>query len=83
MLLQDFRVFMSSKTEQAGHPIVPTETLNKILDFLPQLQSFNEMLLKDLTDRITNWSVVVRVLLFWVVMIVLPLLLPLLKVRQT
>ena len=46
---------MSSKTEQAGHPIVPAETLNKILDFLPQLQSFNEMLLKDLTDRIANW----------------------------
>ena len=61
MLLQDFRTFMSNKAEQAGHSIVPTETLNKILDFLPQLLSFNEMLLKDLTDRIANWSVVVVV----------------------
>ncbi|XP_076448125.1 uncharacterized protein LOC143284890 [Babylonia areolata] len=56
LLNVDFRVFMSGKTEQAGHTIVPAETLNKILDFLPQLQSFNEMLLKDLTDRIANWD---------------------------
>ncbi|KAL8581959.1 hypothetical protein ACOMHN_027941 [Nucella lapillus] len=56
LLNVDFRVFMSSKTEQAGQAIVPAEALNKILDFLPQLQSFNEMLLKDLTDRIANWD---------------------------
>ncbi|KAK7481794.1 hypothetical protein BaRGS_00026941, partial [Batillaria attramentaria] len=56
LLNVDFRVFISEKTEQAGHSIVPSETLNKILDFLPQLQSFNEMLLKDLTDRIANWE---------------------------
>ncbi|XP_070193286.1 uncharacterized protein [Littorina saxatilis] len=56
LLNVDFRKFMSEKTEHAGSPIVPTETLNKILDFLPQLQSFNEMLLKDLTDRIAHWE---------------------------
>lgn len=56
LLNVDFRVFISQRTEQVGHSIVPSETLNKILDFLPQLQSFNEMLLKDLKDRIANWD---------------------------
>ena len=46
---------MSQKTEELGHAVIPTDILNKILDFLPQLQSFNEMLLNDFTERISNW----------------------------
>lgn len=56
LLNVDFRVFVSKKTEQLGHAVVPNETLNKILDFLPQLHGFSEILLKDLTDRIANWK---------------------------
>ncbi|XP_025106664.1 FYVE, RhoGEF and PH domain-containing protein 6-like isoform X3 [Pomacea canaliculata] len=56
LLNVDFRVFVSQKTEEVGHAVVPSETLNKILDYLPQLQSFNEVLLKDLKERIDGWE---------------------------
>ncbi|CAG5115277.1 unnamed protein product, partial [Candidula unifasciata] len=56
LLNLDFRLHISKLTETLGHPVVPTETLNKILDYLPQLQNFNEDLLKDLKERIENWE---------------------------
>ncbi|BFZ08455.1 hypothetical protein BsWGS_11493 [Bradybaena similaris] len=56
LLNLDFRLHISKLTETLGHPVAPTETLNKILDFLPQLQNFNEDLLKDLKERIENWE---------------------------
>ena len=55
MLPQDFRQHISIATEKLGQSVIPSETLNKILDYLPQLQNFNEELLKDLKERIDNW----------------------------
>ncbi|CAG5120814.1 unnamed protein product, partial [Candidula unifasciata] len=57
LLNVDFRVHISKSGEQCNHPIVPAETMNKILDFLPQLQNLNEDLLKDLSERVEHWDV--------------------------
>ena len=46
---------ISRATEKAGRPIVPSEVLNRILKYLPQLQNFNEDLLHDLQERVNNW----------------------------
>jgi len=54
---QDFRLHLSRATEKAGRPVIPSEVLNRILKFLPQLQNFNEDLLRDLEDRVANWYV--------------------------
>ncbi|KAL4226589.1 FYVE [Mactra antiquata] len=56
LLNVDFRLHVTSATEKMGRPIIPTETLNRILDYLPQLEIFNEGLLKDLEERIKNWE---------------------------
>ena len=52
---QDFRKHISDATENQGRPVIPSETLNRILDYLPQLQNFNEDLLKDLEERLSKW----------------------------
>ncbi|XP_064604770.1 FYVE, RhoGEF and PH domain-containing protein 5-like [Liolophura sinensis] len=52
----DFRLAVSAATEKAGKPVIAADTLNKILNFLPQLQNFNEDLLKDFTERLENWD---------------------------
>ncbi|CAL1531331.1 unnamed protein product [Lymnaea stagnalis] len=61
LLNLDFRVHISNATEKLGQPVIPSETLNKILDFLPQLQNFNEELLKDFKECIENWDVKPRI----------------------
>lgn len=55
LTFQDFRVHISQATEYAGKAVIPNEVLNKILEHLPQLQNFNEDLLKDFQNRIANW----------------------------
>ncbi|XP_041348475.1 FYVE, RhoGEF and PH domain-containing protein 6-like [Gigantopelta aegis] len=52
----DFRVAVSQEIENVDRPVIPSETLNRILDYLPQLQSINEDLLKDIRDRFENWD---------------------------
>ncbi|GFR90665.1 FYVE, RhoGEF and PH domain-containing protein 6 [Elysia marginata] len=56
LLNVDFRVHVSEATEKLGQPVIPTSIMNKILAYLPQLQDFNEDLLRDLTERIKNWE---------------------------
>lgn len=56
LLNVDFRLHISRCTERAGRPVVPSEVLNRILKYLPQLQNFNEDLLRDLEDRVANWD---------------------------
>lgn len=51
--LQDFRVHVTQ--EKYDQPIVPADSLNRMLQFLPQLQNLNEELLKDLEERISTW----------------------------
>uniref|UniRef100_A0A0L8HMJ7 DH domain-containing protein n=1 Tax=Octopus bimaculoides TaxID=37653 RepID=A0A0L8HMJ7_OCTBM len=51
----DFRLAVSNATEKAGRTVIPTDVLNRILNFLPQLQNFNEDLLSDLENRLKNW----------------------------
>ncbi|BFZ10698.1 hypothetical protein BsWGS_13737 [Bradybaena similaris] len=61
LLNVDFRVHISQCVDKCNHPIVPAETVNKILDFLPQLQDLNEVLLKDLSERVQHWDVNPRI----------------------
>ncbi|XP_060563641.1 FYVE, RhoGEF and PH domain-containing protein 6-like isoform X2 [Ruditapes philippinarum] len=56
LLNVDFRLHISKATEKIGRPVIPNEILNRILDYLPQLQIFNEGLLKDLEDRLKTWE---------------------------
>ncbi|XP_048739942.2 FYVE, RhoGEF and PH domain-containing protein 6-like isoform X3 [Ostrea edulis] len=56
LLNVDFRVFVSQATEASGKPVIPNEVLNKILNYLPQLQNLNEELLKDLQTRVAQWE---------------------------
>lgn len=56
LLNLDFRVFISQATESSGKPVIPNEVLNKILNYLPQLQNLNEELLKDLQTRVAKWE---------------------------
>ncbi|XP_069110952.1 LOW QUALITY PROTEIN: FYVE, RhoGEF and PH domain-containing protein 6-like [Argopecten irradians] len=52
----DFRLHISKAEEEAGKTIVPKEYIDKILSHLPQLQNFNEVLLKDMESRIDKWD---------------------------
>ncbi|XP_021376894.1 FYVE, RhoGEF and PH domain-containing protein 5-like isoform X1 [Mizuhopecten yessoensis] len=52
----DFRLHISKAEEEAGKTIVPKEYMDKILSHLPQLQNFNEVLLKDMQARIEKWD---------------------------
>ncbi|XP_046583050.1 LOW QUALITY PROTEIN: FYVE, RhoGEF and PH domain-containing protein 1-like, partial [Haliotis rubra] len=52
----DFRNHVTKAAEKVDHAVIPSEMLNKILDYLPQLHNFNEDLLKDLTERIEHWK---------------------------
>ncbi|GFN90871.1 fyve, rhogef and ph domain-containing protein 6 [Plakobranchus ocellatus] len=54
--IYDFRLHISEATEKLSQPVIPSEMMNKILAFLPQLQNFNEDLLKDLSDRVNDWE---------------------------
>ncbi|XP_022299385.2 uncharacterized protein LOC111108108 isoform X1 [Crassostrea virginica] len=56
LLNVDFRVFISQATEATGKPVIPNEVLNKILNYLPQLQNLNEEILKDLQNRVVHWE---------------------------
>ncbi|XP_062613414.1 uncharacterized protein LOC134275178 [Saccostrea cucullata] len=56
LLNVDFRVFISQATEANGKPVIPNEILNKVLNYLPQLQNLNEELLKDLQERLNKWD---------------------------
>ncbi|GAB1609622.1 FYVE, RhoGEF and PH domain-containing protein 2-like isoform X3 [Argonauta hians] len=57
----DFRMAVSNATEKAGRPVIPSDVLNRILDFLPQLQNFNEDLLSDLENRVKNWDSIKKI----------------------
>ncbi|XP_029642296.1 FYVE, RhoGEF and PH domain-containing protein 6 isoform X1 [Octopus sinensis] len=57
----DFRLAVSNATEKAGRPVIPTDVLNRILNFLPQLQNFNEDLLSDLENRLKKWDSIQKI----------------------
>ncbi|XP_064632195.1 titin-like isoform X2 [Lineus longissimus] len=56
LLNLDFRQAVSSTTEEVGRPIIPSVVLNRILHYLPQLESFNSEFLQDLHKRVDNWE---------------------------
>ncbi|KAH9487650.1 FYVE, RhoGEF and PH domain-containing protein 6 [Bulinus truncatus] len=61
LLNLDFRIHISGATEKFGQPVIPSEQLNKILDLLPQLLTFNEDLLKDIKGRLEKWDIDPRI----------------------
>lgn len=61
LLNVDFRKAISDATEKIGRPVIPTDMLNRILDYLPQLQNFNEVLLHDLEERLKEWDKVQKI----------------------
>lgn len=69
LLNVDFRKFVcewreGGEEQQGGHgqqdahhaPILPSHELDKILNYLPQLQNLNEEILSDLEVRIADWD---------------------------
>ncbi|KAJ8301827.1 hypothetical protein KUTeg_020814 [Tegillarca granosa] len=56
LLNQDFRLHISQTTESLQRIVISNDILNKILNYLPQLQNFNEDLLHDLEERISHWE---------------------------
>lgn len=58
LLNVDFRQFVCEWQEVgcSHHPPLPLEDLNKILNYLPQLQNLNEEILADLEARIADWE---------------------------
>lgn len=53
LLTDDFVNFVKNVDKD---PIIPEQELDKIIDYLPQLKSFNEDLLKDFEGRMDNWT---------------------------
>lgn len=54
LLTNDFMNFV--KAVDSDNSVIPETDLNKIMNTLPQLKSFNEELLKDFEERLQNWS---------------------------
>ncbi|KAK3850518.1 hypothetical protein Pcinc_042783 [Petrolisthes cinctipes] len=57
----DFRRFvmeggMSDERVDDPHPALPTKDLDRILNYLPQLQNLNEEILSDLEKSIEDWE---------------------------
>lgn len=58
LMCVDFReaVKSASTGKDSMSPIIPESELNKILNYLPQLQNLNHELLSDFEMRLRNWS---------------------------
>lgn len=56
LLNVDFREAVQNACKEQQSQIIPEEDLGKIINSLPQLQSLNEDLLRDLENRIENWN---------------------------
>lgn len=57
----DFRQAVHAVAARQRYPVIPDAELDKILNSLPQLQSLNEDLLRDLENRINNWNCVKKI----------------------
>ncbi|XP_078594948.1 uncharacterized protein LOC144872537 isoform X2 [Branchiostoma floridae x Branchiostoma japonicum] len=56
LLNEDFRSAVDAAGEAPGQAIIEDATMTQILMYLPQLQQFNESLLKDFKERVENWE---------------------------
>ena len=63
LLNVDFREFVlnadcicTKTNKHSSHPLLHENELNKILNYLPQLQNFSEGLLEDLKQRLSDWD---------------------------
>ncbi|KDR19096.1 FYVE, RhoGEF and PH domain-containing protein 6 [Zootermopsis nevadensis] len=61
LLNVDFRQAVHAVGAEQKYPVIPGAELDKILNSLPQLQSFNEDLLRDLKHRIDNWDCIKKI----------------------
>jgi hypothetical protein len=61
LLNVDFRQTVRVVAAKQRYPVIPDAELDKILNSLPQLQSLNEDLLRDLENRINNWNSVKKI----------------------
>ncbi|XP_008830299.1 FYVE, RhoGEF and PH domain-containing protein 6 isoform X2 [Nannospalax galili] len=52
----DFRDAVAHASKQLGKPVIDDRTLNQILYYLPQLYELNRDLLKELEERMLNWT---------------------------
>uniref|UniRef100_A0A8C5KU42 FYVE, RhoGEF and PH domain containing 6 n=1 Tax=Jaculus jaculus TaxID=51337 RepID=A0A8C5KU42_JACJA len=52
----DFRDAVAHASRQLGKPVVEDRILNQILYYLPQLYELNRDLLKELEERMLNWT---------------------------
>ncbi|XP_042549261.1 FYVE, RhoGEF and PH domain-containing protein 6 [Dipodomys spectabilis] len=52
----DFRDAVAHASRQLGKPIIEDRILNQILYYLPQLYELNRDLLKELEERLLNWT---------------------------
>lgn len=47
---------MAHASRQLGKPVIEDRILNQILYYLPQLYELNRDLLKELEERVSNWT---------------------------
>ncbi|KAM5287898.1 FYVE, RhoGEF and PH domain-containing protein 6 [Ctenodactylus gundi] len=52
----DFRDAVAHTSRQLGKPVIEDRILNQILYYLPQLYELNRDLLKELEERMLNWT---------------------------
>ncbi|XP_042637624.1 FYVE, RhoGEF and PH domain-containing protein 6 [Orycteropus afer afer] len=52
----DFRYAVAHASRQLGKPVIEDRILNQILYYLPQLYELNRDLLKELEERMLNWT---------------------------
>ncbi|XP_032202606.1 FYVE, RhoGEF and PH domain-containing protein 6 isoform X5 [Mustela erminea] len=52
----DFRNAVAHASRQLGKPVIEDRILNQILYYLPQLYELNRDLLKELEERMSNWT---------------------------
>ncbi|XP_053518254.1 FYVE, RhoGEF and PH domain-containing protein 6 isoform X1 [Artibeus jamaicensis] len=52
----DFRDAVAHASRQLGKPVIEDRILNQILYYLPQLYELNRDLLKELDERMLNWT---------------------------
>uniref|UniRef100_A0A452FDX6 FYVE, RhoGEF and PH domain-containing protein 6 n=1 Tax=Capra hircus TaxID=9925 RepID=A0A452FDX6_CAPHI len=52
----DFRGAVAHASRQLGKPVIEDRILNQILYYLPQLYELNRDLLKELEERMSNWT---------------------------
>ncbi|XP_044535099.1 FYVE, RhoGEF and PH domain-containing protein 6 [Gracilinanus agilis] len=52
----DFRDAVAQASRQLGKPVIEDRILNQILYYLPQLYELNRDLLKELEERMLNWT---------------------------